>query len=168
MDLHDRLKSDAKAFHLYVGTDSETWDQATGLQRTLDGGIARIVRGRKSLTPAAFFDEVAAALQFPYYFGENWDAFNDCVTDLEWLPANSYAVIITHAVHLLEKENGEALKHFVTVFQHAAKYWHKPGKGKKPKALHVVLHATPEEASSLKTKWHGLGVTLAEESRIED
>jgi diadenosine tetraphosphate (Ap4A) HIT family hydrolase len=45
------------------------------------GAIIRMIRGNKSKTTPDFFNEVAAALQFPYYFGENWDAFNDCIKD---------------------------------------------------------------------------------------
>ena len=39
------------------------------------------VRGNKSPDDAHFFDELAAALQFPYYFGQNWSAVRDCITD---------------------------------------------------------------------------------------
>jgi hypothetical protein len=43
--------------------------------------VVHTVRGRKSRTVAIFFDEVAAALQFPYYFGENWNALGDLLND---------------------------------------------------------------------------------------
>jgi hypothetical protein len=29
--------------------------------------------------------EFAASFQFPYYFGENWPAFDECINDLSWL-----------------------------------------------------------------------------------
>ena len=32
---------------------------------------------------AAVFDEFAAAFQFPYYFGRNKDAFDECMRDLD-------------------------------------------------------------------------------------
>jgi Barstar (barnase inhibitor) len=31
-------------------------------------------------------DEMAAALEFPYYFGGNRPAFNECTSDMDWLP----------------------------------------------------------------------------------
>ncbi len=40
------------------------------------------VRGWKMRNKAAVFDEFAAALQFPCYFGENWDAFEECLRDI--------------------------------------------------------------------------------------
>ncbi|KUL35138.1 hypothetical protein ADL22_27870 [Streptomyces sp. NRRL F-4489] len=35
---------------------------------------------------AAFMDRCAAALELPGYFGGNWDALADCLTDLSWWP----------------------------------------------------------------------------------
>lgn len=40
---------------------------------------------------------VAEALEFPDYFGSNWDALNDCLGDMSWAPAEGYAVIVTGA-----------------------------------------------------------------------
>jgi Barstar (barnase inhibitor) len=51
------------------------------------------VRGTKSTDESRFFDEVAAALQFPYYFGENWIAVWDCITHLHWLKGSSFLLI---------------------------------------------------------------------------
>jgi hypothetical protein len=162
MDLHDLLKTDGPVFHLLVATDSEACDKVTALRHAAGNRLTvRTVRGRKASTTASFFDEIAASLQFPYFFGENWDAFNDCVTDLEWLPGEGIAVIITHAVHLLDKDSADTLKKFVTVIQNASQHWHKPGKGKKAKAFRVILHATKEEEAALRSKWHGPGFNLA-------
>jgi hypothetical protein len=38
---------------------------------------------------------LATQLCFPDYFGGNWDAFEECVRDLSWLPAGQ--VVLTHA-----------------------------------------------------------------------
>jgi hypothetical protein len=48
--------------------------------------VVRTLRGVKMQTVQQLFDEFAAALQFPWYFGENWAAFDECLTDLAWLP----------------------------------------------------------------------------------
>ncbi|MDL2295919.1 barstar family protein [Lachnospiraceae bacterium OttesenSCG-928-E19] len=36
-------------------------------------------------TKQNLFKYFALQLSFPYYFGHNWDAFNECIHDLEWI-----------------------------------------------------------------------------------
>ncbi len=59
----------------------------------------RFVRGEKMRTLSAAFDELAAALQFPWYFGENMAALVDCLGDLSWLSDN--VAIIVYDAHLI-------------------------------------------------------------------
>jgi len=39
-----------------------------------------------------FLAAVACAMHFPKYFGMNWDALHDCLTDLSWRPAAGYVL----------------------------------------------------------------------------
>jgi RNAse (barnase) inhibitor barstar len=43
---------------------------------------------------------IASALQFPAWFGQNWDALFDCLTDLSWRPARGYVLVLEHAGEL--------------------------------------------------------------------
>jgi len=43
-------------------------------------------------TKEAFLQSVSKSLQFPLYFGMNWDAFQDCITDLAWFPVRGYVI----------------------------------------------------------------------------
>lgn len=61
------------------------------------GTIVRTIDGRRCTSSAGFFTEIAAALEFPAYFGHNWDALNDCLIDMGWLPAPGYVVVMTEA-----------------------------------------------------------------------
>lgn len=40
---------------------------------------------------------IATGLQFPSYFGHNWDALLDSLTDMGWLPAKGYVLILLHS-----------------------------------------------------------------------
>ncbi|WP_067698305.1 barstar family protein [Nocardia jejuensis] len=73
------------------------------------GYLARELRGRKMRTVADLFDEFAAAFQFPYYFGQNKDAFDECLRDLDDFvgPADGYVVVIRNAALLLADQPGE-------------------------------------------------------------
>lgn len=58
-----------------------------------------VVDGRACRTRAPFFAEVARVLDFPDYFGHNWDALVDCLRDV-----GPVEVIVAHAEHLLAGE----------------------------------------------------------------
>ena len=40
------------------------------------------------------FDALSKALKFPAHFGKNWDALNDCLTDLAWLDGKGWVLIL--------------------------------------------------------------------------
>ncbi|HET9060320.1 MAG TPA: barstar family protein [Acidimicrobiales bacterium] len=72
-----------------------------------DGAAVVVLRGWKCKRTEDFFDEVASALQFPWYFGENWDAFEEAIGDLSWLPADGYVLMVNDAGELLSEAPGE-------------------------------------------------------------
>lgn len=43
---------------------------------------------------------IAKGLEFPAWFGSNWDALADCLTDLGWRPAMGYVLILENAAEL--------------------------------------------------------------------
>jgi RNAse (barnase) inhibitor barstar len=142
--------------HVLVATESETWDRMLALQQSTSPVVAaRRIRGHKAMTSAALFDEFAAALQFPYYFGENWDAFHDCLHDLEWLPGKAYTLFLANSNRLLEKESQEELHLFLGLLASAGEEWAKQGAGERPrsaKAFHAVLHCSLEEETALRRR----------------
>ena len=114
------------------------------------------VRGNKSLDEAHFFDEVAAALQFPYYFGENWDAVWDCITDLNWLRGSSFLIVFDSAEHLLsQSDRGFTL--LLKVLADAHERWHREtadfgSRGRQPIAFQSVLACDPDTVDAFMTR----------------
>jgi len=66
--------------------------------------VIRLVDGERCATKETLLDEWASVLKFPDYFGRNWDAFIDCMTDLTWLPGSQYIVIVTSLDKILNRE----------------------------------------------------------------
>src|SRR5262249_31373410 len=116
--------------HVLQATESEAYNRMWAIQGAATCSVvARLIRGQKTTTAAGLFDQFAAALQFPPYFGENWNALEECLSDLEWLPADSYVLFIVNAVRVLEKVNSEEARQFWTLLAHTGAEWAKKVEG---------------------------------------
>lgn len=63
--------------------------------------VIRRVAGNRCRDIAGLFAEWSAALEFPEYFGHNWDAFEECINDLpDWLPSSRYVIVVSNADRL--------------------------------------------------------------------
>jgi len=51
------------------------------------------LHGTQTGNKEEFLAHASAVLGFPDYFGMNWDAFADCLTDLSWMEANRILVL---------------------------------------------------------------------------
>ncbi|MDH6677826.1 hypothetical protein M2284_002025 [Rhodococcus sp. LBL1] len=79
--------------------------RAAGIEEDLRGiRPVRHVRGRRMPTVAALFDEFAAALQFPYYFGRNKDAFDECFSEIGDTVGDDAVVLVLDADVLLNEQ----------------------------------------------------------------
>lgn len=68
------------------------------------GPFVAIVQGRRMRTLDRTNQELAAALQFPSYYGENWNAFFECIRDLSWLGDVGLVLLVTDAANVLQDE----------------------------------------------------------------
>jgi hypothetical protein len=84
--------------------------------------VVRMVRGKNMGSVSALFSEFAAALQFPCYFGKNWNAFDECVADLEWLPGDGYVVLIVDGSNVLDAAS-EDREVFFRIMASVAREW---------------------------------------------
>jgi hypothetical protein len=69
-----------------------------------------------------FLSRISAALEFPSYFGMNWDALEECLTDLEWMPYEGY-VIVVRAVKAFSTKAPAEFRTALAIFKTAVKYW---------------------------------------------
>ena len=60
-----------------------------------------VIRGEQARTLPDFMTSAAAALGFPDYFGKNWNAFDECIDNLAWLPQRRYLLVFLDADALL-------------------------------------------------------------------
>jgi hypothetical protein len=63
------------------------------------------------------FGAMARALAFPEWFGGNWDALEDCLSDLSWRSAAGHVLI------LCAYPQGDALGVLIDVLRATAEYW---------------------------------------------
>jgi hypothetical protein len=64
-------------------------------------------------------------MRFPDYFGWNWNAFDECITDLEWLKFSCLLIIIDDYDSLFRKENAddEYVDYLIGFLKKAVEYW---------------------------------------------
>lgn len=73
---------------------------------------------------AALLSRLAATLEFPTWFGGNWDALEDCLTDPTWANAEGHVLLLEGAGALPADERGILRD----VLASAAEYWAEQGK----------------------------------------
>jgi len=107
-----------------TASDLEVDNALSRLRAT--GVDIRVLRGEKMLDPQSAYDEIAAAFQFPLYFGHNLMGVDDLLTDLGWLDSDhGWAAVIAHAERFLSEDlhREQDLPAFARMFMRAKEYW---------------------------------------------
>ena len=73
-------------------------------------------------TKSELLASLSAALQFPPHFGMNWDALNDCLTDLSWRPATGY-VLLCRALRAWLEANPSEGRTAVALLSSTVEHW---------------------------------------------
>jgi len=91
-------------------------------------------------------NHVATVLQFPNHFGSNWDALEECLTDLEWVDGDGYLIYFDHIDGLLTA-HPDQFATFVEIVRDAVESWKEDGE-----AMVVLLSGAkaPKGVSRLK------------------
>ena len=121
------MKNWSKLFKSYK--DSNVYRVTQGIQLNevkqiaLSQGLAFFeVDLAKVTSKEDFLSTISKALNFPSYFGMNWDAFEECLTDFEWCVANGY-VIVLREIEAFSQNVPKELTVAINIFKSAAKYW---------------------------------------------
>ena len=90
-----------------------------------EGAFVSYIRGRFCETVDDFYREISASMRFPHYFGWNWAAFDECITDLEWLKFSSLLIVLEDYDQIFKKEKlkygqRQVLEKYLNI---AAEYW---------------------------------------------
>lgn len=78
------------------------------------------------LDKEGLFERLATALEFPNWFGRNWDALADCLGDLSWMEAKGYVILLEHSDDF-RSSNSADFTTALQVFESAAEVWRDEG-----------------------------------------
>ena len=112
--------------------------------KTLDGRACR--------TKERLLKEIAVTLAFPDYFGENWDALEECLCDLSWVSGTGHLLLIEEAEALLAGADKD-YRTFLSILRATGGYWASDEAGRSAKPFHTVCAVT-EEGKSARPRWN--------------
>ena len=104
------------------------------------------IDGRNIARKEQLLNHAATALRFPDHFGHNWDALEECLTDLEWIDGDGYVIYYDHIEGLLGA-HPDQFETFVEIARDAVASWKEDGE-----AMVVLLSGAkpPKGVAKLK------------------
>ena len=104
------------------------------------------IEGKNIARKEQLLTHAALALQFPKDFGHNWDALEECLTDLEWVDGDGYVIYYDHIDGLLAA-HPDQFETLVEILRDSVKSWKEDGE-----AMVVLLSGTrpPKGVPKLK------------------
>ncbi len=73
--------------------------------------------------PPGLLAGLAAGLAFPEYFGNNWDAVDECLRDLSWGPGDLGWILIVRNADTIWRADPVAAGALAMACQEAARHW---------------------------------------------
>ena len=125
------------------------------------------LRGNKMKDENSLYEEIIPALQFPSYFGRNWDAFDECIGDLEWYPLKDYYFMFINNFDYILLNDIRGFNIFTEMLNDNGKQWAtrpewgtSQGFSDKPAVFRVIGNCTDKKGLEKVKK-------LLEENNIE-
>jgi RNAse (barnase) inhibitor barstar len=101
------------------------------------------LEGQEIRNKQQFLKQAALVLRFPEYFGNNWDAFADCLTDMSWHEEDGFVILYDHFDSFAQHSPHEFEK-ALDIFKESTEFWQDQGK-----RLLVLLHGKSEKTGDL-------------------
>ena len=104
------------------------------------------IDGKNIARKEQLLNHAATAMHFPDNFGHNWDALEECLTDLEWVDGDGYVIYYDHIDGLLGA-HPDQFETLVEILRDAVASWKEDGE-----AMVAVLSGSksPKGVSKLK------------------
>jgi RNAse (barnase) inhibitor barstar len=125
------------------------------LQDQLSEFVIKVIDGSTCKNRSDLFSNLASLFEFPSYFGRNWDALDECITDLEWMPGRGYILLLKNADQLLSEDARESYATFIGIMKKAGEEWSIPQVGewsRQATPFHVLL-AVSDSKRNMRTDW---------------
>ena len=101
-------------------------EAAPPLRAALPGMVHAAIDGAHVDEDRQLFALLAEALGFPEHFGQNWDALDDSLRDLSWVPGTGYVLFVDHAARFWDR-GYHAAGALVETWLTAAQEWSREG-----------------------------------------
>jgi RNAse (barnase) inhibitor barstar len=103
------------------------------------------LEGQKISKKEQFLNHASLAMHFPEHFGNNWDAFEDCLTDLSWVDEEGYVIFYDHFGSFAEHAPSQ-FETALEVFKSAVESWREQNK-----PMFVLLRGESDAELDVKT-----------------
>jgi len=111
--------------------------------------VIRDVLGDRCFTKQSLLREFARVLEFPPYFGYNWDALEECLLDLaDWMPAEGYILLFLDTGKMLT-DSEDDFKTLISILESVAGEW---ASRQPPVSFHTVLHCFSYEKENMLSR----------------
>ncbi|ARJ37688.1 hypothetical protein SporoP8_01595 [Sporosarcina ureae] len=119
-----------------------------------------IINGEFCLTKKELLKQFYLNLNFPSYFSENWDSFDECINDLEWLESSFFVIFINNFELLLSKDLSER-ENFFEILMSSIRDW-RDGNNYQSEVVpfSIIIHSNKDIPETFNTNLFEMGVNI--------
>jgi len=117
------LLRDASRSGVYTSPEKATWVARAAEANGFAFWRIDLVKVRDK---SGLLTALARALDFPDWFGGNWDALQDCLGDMSWRPARGYVFALENCQGLAKRARAD-FETLLEVLAATADYWREQG-----------------------------------------